>query len=124
MAFCSSGGNYSRPDLTPVKSVGEFSGLQCCLLIMCSTERKAVIYYFERVCILYHWYMQEKVKEHHCSTDMYGIKKEKKERNQISRQVIFLIYQNGRKRDKGPGWLRMKPWLSVFILLQVTLINY
>lgn len=123
MAFCSSGGNNSKPDLNLVKSVGEFPGLQCCLLIMCSTERKAVIYYFERVGILYHWYMQEKVEEHNCSTGMYGIKKKHKQRNTISRQVIFLICQNGRKRDKGSGWLRMKSWLSVFILLQVILIN-
>jgi len=86
MAFCSSGGSNSRPDLNPVKSAGEFSGLQCCLLIMCSTERKAVIYYFERAGILYHWYMQEKVKKNSCSTDMNSIwKKKKKARKETSR---------------------------------------
>lgn len=40
-----------------------FPGLQGCLLITCSTEKKTIIYYFERVDILYHWYMQEKVKK-------------------------------------------------------------
>lgn len=65
-------GNSSRSDFNPVKSAREFSGLQCCLLMMRSTERKAVIYYFERAGIFYHWYMQEKVKKS-CFTDPDGI---------------------------------------------------
>lgn len=58
---------------------------------MCSTERKAVIYYFERVGMLYHWYMQENVKQHNCSTGMYGIKKKTTKKPNIKTSYILNL---------------------------------
>lgn len=67
-----------RPDLTPVKLVGEFPRLQCCLLMMCSTERKAAIYYFERSDTLCHWCMEDNIRKEHYTTDT-SVMKEKRD---------------------------------------------
>lgn len=62
-----------KPDLNPVKSAKEFSGLWCCLPIMRKGVIKAGVYYSERADVWYHWYTQDKVKKNSCSTDMNGI---------------------------------------------------
>lgn len=95
-----------RPDLTPVKSVVEFPRLQLCLLMMCSTERKAVIHYFERTDILYHWCVEDSTKKEHCTIDTSVMKEKRGNTAYHTGQWYHLIYS--RTKATALGLRRLK----------------